>query len=146
MGNRNSGRRPRTATALKVLRGVQKSRINFNEAAAPQGPIVKPVELSDGASRMWDEWLPICLHMGTVTPADVRPFAMLCELQATLHRASALKMKPGQFMKGVMLEKQFASIIRQYYALFGMDPVSRMRIRVATNDAPPVSKWGGVLK
>jgi hypothetical protein len=95
---------------------------------------------------MWEELAPVCIEMGTLTAADVRPFAMLCELQATLNRASALKQKPRQFMKGVALEKQFASIIRQYYALFGMDPVSRQRIRVATNDAPPVSKWSGVLK
>jgi len=146
MGNRNSGRRPRTATALKVLRGAQKSRINVNAAAPPQGPIVVPAELGEGARRVWEELAPLCIGMGTLTVVDVRPFAMLCELQATLNRASALKAEPGQFMKGVMLEKQFATIIRQYYALFGMDPVSRMRIRVATQDAPPVSKWGGVLK
>jgi phage terminase small subunit len=145
MGNRNSGRRPRTTTALKILKGVQKQRINFNEPPVPEGTITKPAELGVGAARMWDELAPLCQAMGTLTVADARPFAMLCELQATMNRASALKEEPGQFMKAVALEKQFANIIRQYYALFGMDPMSRQRIRVAKNDAPPVSKWAGRL-
>jgi hypothetical protein len=144
MGNRNSGPRP-LPTAVKILRGVaRKDRLNPAEPTPPAGPIAKPATLSAGAARMWDEWMPICLHMGTVTPADAEPFAMMCELQATLHRAAALKDSPKTFAKAVSLERTHAPIIRQYYALFGLDPVSRARIQVRTAE-PPASKWAGAL-
>ena len=143
MGNRNSGPRP-TATAVKLLRGVRKDRINFQEARPPTGAIAKPPELWDRAARVWDELAPLCLDMGTLSAADVRPFALLCELQATAIVASEMKRKPKTFRDGAALEKQVATAIRPYYALFGLDPVSRQRIRVASNDAPPVSKWAGL--
>lgn len=143
MGNRNSGPRLQS-TAIKILRGTRKDRINFHEAPAPAGGVVKPPELGEDASQIWDELAPLCLEMGTLTPADVRPFALLCELQATAIVASMLKRRPKRFREGVALEKQIAAAIRPYYALFGLDPVSRQRIRVATNDAPPVSKWAGL--
>jgi phage terminase small subunit len=131
---------------VKLLRGVtRKDRLNPAEPQPPAGPIVKPATLSKGASRMWDQWVPICVHMGTMTPADVEPMAMMCELQATLHRAAALKDHPKTFDKAVSLERNHASIIRQYYALFGLDPVSRARIQVKTPEAT-VSKWAGALK
>ena len=96
MGNKNSGPRPKP-TALKLLRGVTRADcVNVHEPQPPPGAVTKPVTLSVGAGRMWDEWAPLCIQMGTLTAGDVRPFAMLCELQATVNRAAALKDKPGK--------------------------------------------------
>src|SRR5687767_12999114 len=95
MGYENSGRRPQP-TALKVLRGnPSKTRLNQDEPKPPKGDIVKPEGLSPGASAVWDELAPICLHMGTLTTADVRSFVTLCELQATLTGASSQKNAEG---------------------------------------------------
>lgn len=144
MGNKNSG--PKTPTALKVLRGVtRKDRLNPAEPQPPSGPIEKPKRLSVGAERIWDEWAPICLHMGTLTVADVRTFKTLCELQATLEYAGALKDDPETFDKAIALERTHAGLIRPYYALFGLEPASRARIQVRTNE-PPASKWAGAVK
>lgn len=102
--------------------------------------------------------------MGTLTRADVRPFATMCELQATMLKASAQK-DAEQFAPftvsddyngapvvkvhaALKLERETATALRPYYALFGLEPVSRARIQVAKKpaDEAPQSKWAGALK
>ncbi len=159
MGYENSGRRPQP-TALTVLRGnPSKKRLNAAEPQPPVGEVIKPQGLSGVASAVWDELAPIALAMGTLTTADVRPFRMLCELQATIDLATAQKDAPGfaPFLvledqpkmglhAAIKLEKEYAPVIRPYYALFGLEPVSRARIQVPKKAEAPVSKWAGVLK
>jgi phage terminase small subunit len=145
MGNENSGRRPQ-ATALKILRGnPSKKKLNENEVRPPSGEIEKPAWLSEGASRVWDRTAPICLHMGTLTVADVNVFGAMCEGQATLERAAAMKADPETLAAATKLEKDFLPLVRPYYALFGLEPVSRARISVPKQQEQ-VSKWAGALK
>lgn len=164
MGNQNSGRRPQP-TALKVLRGnPSKTPLNQNEPVPPDGDVAKPSGLSVGASAVWDELAPICLAMRTLTAADVRVFSTMCELQATLSQASEMKGQDGRewfttkrekpnddqsdyivVVDAVLkLERDTAVALRPFYALFGLEPVSRARIRVPKDEAPK-SKWAGVL-
>ena len=141
MGNSNSGRRPRP-TALKVLRGNPGQRkLNTQEPKPPAGEVVKLPGLSAGAAAIWDELAPVCLVMGTLTPADRRPFGTLCELQSSLDRASVLK-GVGEWESALKLEKEFAGLIRPYYALFGLEPVSRAKIVVPKQE--PVNKWAAL--
>jgi phage terminase small subunit len=143
MGYENSGRRPQP-TALKVLRGNPgKRKPNKNEPVPPSGTVVKPRGLSKAAGSVWDELAPVCIAMKTLTPADVRVFATLCELQATF--AAAVKAK-GSAGFDARLERDTANTLRPYYALFGLEPVSRARISVPKDDDKPASKWAGVLK
>jgi P27 family predicted phage terminase small subunit len=152
MGYENSGRRPQP-TALKVLRGnPSKTKLNEHEPKPPQGEVKAPNGLTKAAKRVWRELAPICLAMGTLTPADVRPFATLCELQATLLTASAEKDTDGFRVLGplgahaaIRLERETAQAIRPYYALFGLEPISRARIHVPQKPDVPVSKWAGAL-
>lgn len=163
MGNANSGPRP-SPTALRVLRGVtRKDRLNAAEPQPPPGEVRKPHGLSRDADVVWDELAPVCLVMGTLTTADIRPFATLCELQATMQHASSQKDAEGfapftlsQDFNGadvvkvhaaVKLERETATALRPYYALFGLEPVSRARISVPkAKPDEPISKWAGVLK
>lgn len=162
MGYENSGRRPQP-TALTVLRGnPSKKRLNAAEPQPPKGGVVKPKGLSVVAGAIWDELAPIAVAMGTLTPADVRPFRMLCELQATLDIATSQKDAPGfapftmsedyngapkmGLHAAIKLEKEYAPVIRPYYALFGLEPVSRARIQVSKKAEEPQSKWAGALK
>ncbi len=146
MGNKNSGRRP-APTALKVLRGNPgKRRLNADEPIPPVGDVQKPT-LSITAGFVWDELAPLALAMGTLTRADVSAFAMLCELQATLQSAAVGKNKRRTFFRAIEIERAFAPIIRPYYALFGLEPVSRSRIQIAKKaETPVVSKWAGAFK
>ncbi len=142
MGYENSGRRPQP-TALKVLRGnPSKTRLNELEPKPPEGVVEAPESLSGAAKALWLELAPICLAMGTLTVADVRPFAGLCELQATFNDATKAKGTPDF---DVRLERDTAVALRPYYELFGLTPVSRARIQVKKPDAP-ASKWAGALK
>ena len=162
-GNRNSGRHPQP-TALKLLRGNPgKRKLNTDEPIPPVGDVEKPPTLSTPAGDVWDRLAPIATAMGTLTRADVAAFALLCELQATLEWAAGRKDPPPRepregerrwirrcherLAAAIKLEKDFASIIRPYYALFGLEPVSRARIQVPKKQAetPVVSKWAGAL-
>ena len=164
MGYENSGRRPQP-TALRMLRGNPgKKKANKNEPRPPAGEVQKPRGLSRAATAVWEELAPICIAMGTLTVADVRPFATLCELQATLQRASAQKDEEryAPFTTKVedssdehspvvvvvdavlKLERDTANALRPYYALFGLEPISRARIQVPKPEKP-ASKWAGVL-
>lgn len=142
MGSRHSG--PKTKpTALKLLRGVtRKDRLNTQEPKAPSGPVEKPAGLSVGASGIWDELATVCLEMGTLTAADVRPMAKLCELEATF---AALVKTKGRKDYDVRLERETANALRPYYAMFGLEPSSRSRIHVKRLDHEPVSKWAGAM-
>jgi len=162
-GNANSGRRPQS-TALKVLRGNPGKRpLNPDEPTPPPGDVEKPATLSTPAAAVWDRLAPLAIAMRTLTRADVTAFAMLCELQATLEWAAGRKDPPprnkgerpslwvkrshARLAAAIKIEKDFASIIRPYYALFGLEPVSRAKIHVPTpTEAPVVSKWAGAIK
>ena len=104
---------------------------------------MKPAGLSLGASVVWDELAPICLAMRTLTPADVRVFARLCELEATFDANTA---KKGTEAFDARLERDTANTLRNYTALFGLEPVSRAWISVPKKAEEPQSKWAGQLK
>ena len=143
MGYENSGRRPQP-TALKVLRGnPSKTRLNEREPVPPAGEVVKPSGLKPDVEAVWEALAPICVAMRTLTPADVWVFVTMCGLQATFTRAVSLHGTPDFDAK---LERETATALRPYYALFGLEPVSRARIQVPKKVEEPVSKWAGALK
>jgi hypothetical protein len=129
---------------LKMLRGnPSRKKPNENEPVPPSGLVEKPSVISGAAAVIWDGLAPICLAMGTLTVADVGTFRTLCELQATFDANTATK---GSAVFDVKLERETANALRPYYALFGLEPVSRARISVPKKAEEPVSKWAGQLK
>ena len=160
MGNHNSGRRPKP-TALKLLQGNPgKRKLNELEPKPPEGESIPHEEVSRLAQKVWDEVGPICLYMGTLTPADVSSFATFCELEATRRVASKQKDAEGftpflmttitdsagnehpkvQEHPAIKLERNTAAALRPYYEKFGLEPVSRARLVVNKNEEPK-SKW-----
>jgi len=141
MGNQNSGRRPKP-TALHVLRGnPSRKKLNENEVRPPAGDVGKPEALSLGASGVWDELAAVCLAMGTLTPADLKPFATLCELQEAFTRSALAK---GTEAYDARVERESANALRPYYEYFGLTPSSRARISVPKKADEPQSKWAGI--
>lgn len=163
MGNKNSGPRPKPS-ALKVLRGERKDRINAFEPTPPVGDVVPPDGLSLAARKVWDFVAPVCLFMGTLTTSDVKAFAAYCELQATFDRACQEKDTEGftpflmtsitdsagnehlkvQEHPAIKLERNTANALRPYYEKFGLEPVGRARIQVPKKPQQE-NKWAGVL-
>lgn len=142
MGNHNSGRRPKP-TALHILNGnPSRKKLNENEVRPPAGEIVKPVGLSVAGAMVWGEIAPICLAMGTLTPADVSAFARLCEIEATA-RANSLKKDTDPDHFSVRVELDTATTLKAYYDFFGLTPSARARISVPKQKEPE-SKWAGM--
>jgi len=140
MGFENCGRRPKP-TALHVLNGnPSRKKLNENEPCPPSGDLEKPRGLSQGAGLVWDELLPVCVHMRTVTVADLRTFAKLCELEASFIENVQLK---GTEHFDWRKERDLANGLRPYYELFGLSAVARARISLPKQDEP-VSKWAGI--
>src|SRR5688572_10089443 len=108
-GNQNSGRRPQP-TALKVLRGnPSKTKLNDAEPKPPQGEVRRP-EMGPDAAIVWDRVAPICLHMGTLTAADVEAFKVYCGLQAAMDVCTDV----NQMIK-------LAEALRKCYSQFGLE-------------------------
>jgi P27 family predicted phage terminase small subunit len=158
VGNWNSGRRP-TPPALQVLRGNPgKRRLPATAAPGPAGEVAAPVTLSRAARAVWDRVAPVARAIGTLTAADVEPFKLLCELQASLDLAARAKdaaefegFPVGEDGEGgaavhpaLLLEVKLAPVIRAYYEKFGLEPVGRARVAAAP--AAPVSKWAGLAR
>jgi hypothetical protein len=139
MGNLNSGRR-RQPAAVRTLRG-NPSLTRFRPAVeAPAGPVVQPATLSPGAAEVWDALSPVCLGMGTLSPADALAFATLCELQASF---TANAQRKGRRGFDARQERALAAALRPFYALFALEPASRARMPTA----PPrevASKWAAL--
>jgi Phage terminase, small subunit len=138
MGFANSGRRPKP-TSLKALQGVtRRDRLNPREPKPPPGPVRKPPGLSKGATRVWNQTAPVCEGMGTLTRADVKAFAMYCELEARVDEARRGLAQPKTVEASTRLLLQCGNLLRSYYALFGLEPASRARIQVPATAAPNV--------
>jgi phage terminase small subunit len=136
MGNKNSGPRPKP-TALKVLRGnPSRERLNPCEPTPPAGSVVAPKTLSDAGKAVWADLAPICLAMGTLTVADVKAFARLCEMEARWDR---MMVKDAGLTAVLALARE----LRPYVAQFGLEPSSRARIQVAPKQ--PQTKWADAI-
>lgn len=73
-----AGRRPKPAR-LKLVEGTDRAdRDRGSEPEPPVGEIVRPVFLKYREAELWDEWRPVLEAMGTLTVADVPPFARWC--------------------------------------------------------------------
>lgn len=147
MGGSNSGRRPKP-TALKLLEGMRKDRINADEpkaaAVAPKRP-----SLSRSAITHWNRLSAELLALHILTALDGDALAMLCELFATRDRLAATK-NEREFKTFVVeavvdsdggthlktrahpvfaMERQTASAMRPYLAMFGLEPSGRAKLR-----------------
>ena len=73
------GRKPKP-TALKILSGAQKCRINKNEVASAAGSLEPPATLTrKKAIAHWREVAPVLHRMGLLTEASRFGLAQLCD-------------------------------------------------------------------
>jgi len=142
------GRKPKP-TALKLLHGAQRCRINWREPK-PVGPIGEPPDWLDDVSK--DYWRSIVAAMGkTFTAADRGAFEMLCksysrwrQLEKELETKGAAYYPSGVHeiivggvsrLVGEARPRPQVAIMRMYYrqycqlcAEFGITPSARTRI------------------
>jgi P27 family predicted phage terminase small subunit len=80
---------PRRPNHLKILQGERESRINRNAPLPGEATIVAPVELSDGAQKIWNRLAPDLIDKGCLTSWDVDQFVIFCDAAATYYNCRA---------------------------------------------------------
>lgn len=136
MGRRGPAAKP---TALRMLHGDRKDRINISEPSPPEQEIVCPDWASDAARTIWERLAPGLIERGVLTVWDVDGFLVLCEALARYRAAtqlvngSALLVQGGAgLMKNPALQVQADAerVFLQFAARFGLTPSDRQAIKV----------------
>jgi P27 family predicted phage terminase small subunit len=150
LGKRGPGSKP---TALRVLHGDRKDRINDAEPVPPTGEIVCPDWASEQAREIWVRLGPGLESRGVLTVWDTDAFLVLCEALARYRTAtqlvngSALLVQGGSgLMKNPALQVQAEAerTFLTYASRFGLTPSDRASIKVEVSDAD-TSKGAGRL-
>ncbi len=114
------GRKPKP-TALKILEGAQRCRINTSEPTFPTNVTPRPPDwLGLYGKNRWRKLAPILAKAGLLTDGDIPAFEQLCDEYDTVRRDPLAAGARDRYRK-LLVE-------------FGLTPSSRSRIRSA---APP---------
>lgn len=139
MGKRGPAPAP---TALKLVKGERRSRINENEPkpSTRSTPPACPQWLRPEARRVWKRLAPDLRRRGVLTEWDREAFAVYCE--AVVHHRQACEIldasaviirgAQGNLVKNPLLQviRDQAAIIRAFSQEFGLTPSARSTIKV----------------
>jgi len=95
-----------------------------------------PPFLTGVAKRKWSELSAVLFEMNTLTSADVQPLGVLCQALAVCEEAGARLAKEGSITPDGRKNPAFAAwkeaalVAAKYSEKFGLDPVSRERLKV----------------
>lgn len=146
--------RPRTPTALKIVKGTAKKyRINKAEPKPSRGMPDCPDYLSDRAKEVWPLVSVLLDKMGVLTTADQYALIELCETYAELRTARAtLKDRGAQSYEtmtksGETIFRPYPEVtiiadadrrMRNWLASFGLTPADRSKVsaREKENENP----------
>jgi len=142
MGGRGSGRIGKP-THLKVLEGVQESRINRDEPTPAAATLEPPVELDEAARDVWNRLAPDMVDKKVLTAWDLDQLAVFCDAVAVYHECKALM--GNQFLErgaaGGVIKSPYWQIMRdcqgmmtQIGARYGLTPADRARLAVGDSD------------
>lgn len=138
--------RPRTPTALKILRGNPGKRpLNSSEPQPPPDGIAMPSHLGEVAAARWGELLPMLQATRVMTRADVEALARYCDTWEWW-LAVRVKLKAegdtypilndGGEIKyiaqrpEVSIAHKLAGQLRQLESDFGLSPAARASLKV----------------
>jgi P27 family predicted phage terminase small subunit len=141
MGRRGPKPKP---TALKVLSGTRKDRINSNEPKPPPGLPEPPEHLDEVALAEWGRMVELLSGLGTLTTADGAALALYCTHYSTWVNANHTLRTEGATIKTdkggektspyVAIANASARAMERLLAEFGCTPSSRGR---GTASKPP---------
>ena len=119
-----AGRKPKP-TALKAQAGETRTeRLNRNEPKYGKARKTPPDALQRRDERaVWNRLQPMLEKTGVLTSGDTDVLVMLCRLQAEADRATS-----GDDL--IKLSKE----LRQLWAMFGLTPVDRARLKIEDPD------------
>jgi P27 family predicted phage terminase small subunit len=145
MGRRGPAPKP---TAVRLLHGDRKDRINLDEPMPSLGSVECPEWLSADAKSIWTGLAPDLHRQGLLTGWDVEAFANFCDAAARRRRAAAHleaegevvslpAMDHGRVVGTRVAPNPWAAIlvaadtqVQRYAARFGLTPSDRGQLRV----------------
>ena len=149
MGVRGQGR-PAKPTALKVLHGDRRDRINTQEPAPMAGVVEPPGWLDDPAQRYWRRLAPDLADKGVLTAWDAEAFAVWCDAAARHAEAAQQVHREGLIVPGAaggvvknpacQLVRDYAQIMSVQAARFGLTPSDRSQLKVERSSAAPADR------
>lgn len=133
-----TGPRPKP-TALRLLHGDRKSRVNDDEPVPEPGEPRCPDDASSDVHEIWDYTIAQLVVMGVATRADRDALRCYCEAVVTHRKASALLAQSPILIKGlhggmvrnpaVAIQRDSSAVIRAFAHEFGFTPSARSEIR-----------------
>jgi len=127
-------------TALRVLHGDRRSRINDAEPRPRDLPPLKPAWLSPLAAEEWDRIAPDLAAMGTVKRIDAMGLAAYCEAVARLITGAKLVAEAGPLLvdrdgkvrrnPAVAQARDASYEMRMWAREFGFTPSARSPLRI----------------
>lgn len=134
-------------TALKLVQGVAKSRINHDEPKPEDGIPLCPVP-DKMVNEVWDYTVEQLRKMKVLTMADRDMLLAFCQAVVMHRRASELLDRTGYLIEAeeglfphpaIRLQREAAASMKAFGTEFGLTPAARTRIRVADQEpAKPV--------
>lgn len=133
--------KPRTPTALKVLRGGKAPTSNRNGEPEPNllNDLTPPSHLPERSAAVWREVAPMLRETKVLTVADVIALELLCDAVSDYRLARdrcgdnfvAISAKGSEMLSQWKVAKLSASKrAESLMSRFGMDPVSRSRVLI----------------
>lgn len=125
-------------TALKLVKGTRKDRVNADEPVPSTGDVTPPT-LSAPARKVWDELAPDLIAKKVLTPWDAKSFALFCEAAATNANAARILAEEGAVVdrgNGPAKNAHFqiwrdtADVMLRYGSRFGLTPSDRANLKV----------------
>jgi len=126
--------RPAKPTALKVLHGDRKDRINRREPMPAAGEVVPPFELSVVARQVWDRLAPDRIRQGVLDLWSVDAFALFCESMAVAQSKVGPAHEPWEPKPGTSSPlnelKAAVAMVSSLGSQFGWTPADRQKLVV----------------
>jgi P27 family predicted phage terminase small subunit len=130
---------PPKPTALRLLHGDRKDRINTREPIARDIPPAAPEQLADDVREIWDYTLRELIAMKCASSADRDSLVCYCEAVIAHRKASEILARSTVLIKGLhggmvrnpalQIQRDAASTIRAFAQEFGLTPSGRSRIQ-----------------
>lgn len=156
MGKRGPAKTP---TALALVKGERKDRINTEEPQPSEIEIVAPGWLNESAVEVWDHYAPDLIAKKVLKAWDVEAFARLCDAIVRRRDAASMLDELGQVVEEPVFNrsgdvtghrlkrspwslvwKAADEVVAQLSARFGMTPSDRTELKVGENAGNEHSK------
>lgn len=143
MGKRGIAPKP---TALRLVAGERKSRINTNEPIPEEGLPLCPMEASPDVHEVWSYTLHHLDVMGILTLADRDALYVYCEAVVVHRDASRILAREGMLAPSTsgrgsvrhpahQIQRDAAQTMRSFAQEFGLTPSARSTIKLHVKDS-----------